>query len=84
MSSFSRDTTDEAAQVQRAVWRAMPRERKFRLTLDASSAMAEVACVGIRNRHPQYDERQVKMAWLRLTMGRAAFERCFPNVEVEP
>ena len=84
MSSLSRDTTEEAAEVQRAIWRAMPDEKKFRLTLDASSAMAEIACTGIRMRHPQYDERQVKFAWLRLIMGRDAFVRSFPEVDVEP
>ena len=78
------DTTDEAANVQRAVWRAMSDERKFRQTLDASTSIREMALAGIRHRHPDYDERRVKLAWLRMTMGRDAFARLFPNDEVVP
>ncbi len=83
MSSMSRDTSDEAAEVQRAVWRAMPTEKRFRLALQLSSSIRQIGIAAARQRHPDYDDRQLKLAWLRLTMGDAAFEELFPGEKVQ-
>ena len=83
MSSLSRDTTDEAAEAQRAIWRAMSREQRFRRALEFSSLVREIGLSGARSRHPEYDERQLKLAWLRMSMGDAAFEQLFPGENVK-
>ncbi len=83
MSSLSRDTTDEAAEVQRAIWRAMPREQRFRQALEFSSMIRAIGMSGARIRHPEYDERQLKLAWLRMSMGDAAFEQLFSGENVQ-
>ena len=82
MELFSPDTSPEAARVQREVWRSMPDEKRLRLSLSWSSEMRRWALEGARRRHPDYDERQLKLAWLRKTMSDRDFFRLFPGEKV--
>ena len=77
------DTSPEAHRVQQEVWRSMPEEKRLRLALAWSSFIRRVALQGVRERHPEYDDWQVKLAWLRKTMGDEAFFRLFPDAKVE-
>ena len=77
------DTSPEAAQVQLEVWRSMSGEKRLRLALEWSSFIRRIAIDGCRVRHPDYDERQLKLAWLRKTMGDGPFFALFPDDRVE-
>lgn len=82
MFELSPDTSSEAAAVQRRIWRDMPAERRLHLVLDFSSAIRRIALEGVRRRHPEYDERRLKLAWLQKTMEPKAFQQIFPGEDV--
>src|SRR4029077_12585712 len=63
------DTTLEAARVQFDVFRRMPAHRRLELALQMSTALRNLAASGVRSRHPDYSEKQVRLAVARLTLG---------------
>lgn len=78
------DTRPEARDVHLQVLRGLGAERRLLLALELSRDLRAVARSGIRARHPEYDEAQVSLALLRLTLGRSAFQCLFPGVRIEP
>ncbi len=78
------DTTDEAVQVQIEIFRRMSPERRlpmaFQMTADLRRRMAD----GVRRRHPDYSERQVKLAVISLALGEELFRAVYPGVDVKP
>jgi hypothetical protein len=79
------DTTPEADAVQIEACRRMGgparAETMFRLTRLARGASE----AGIRGRHPEYDDTQVKLALARLVYGDDLVRRAWPDHElVEP
>ena len=42
----------------------------------------ELATAGIRARHPEYSEAQVRLAYARLTLGDDLTRAAWPNVEL--
>jgi hypothetical protein len=39
---------------------------------------------GVRARHPDYDERKVKLAAIKLAIGANLFSEAYPGEDVEP
>jgi hypothetical protein len=78
------DTSLEAFRVQIEVLRRIGPAGRARMTFELSEAAREAAKAGIRSRHPDYTEDQVRYALFRLTLGRTLFEKAFPGVNVEP
>jgi hypothetical protein len=76
------DTTPEAAGVQLDVFRRMAPHRRLELALELSTRIRAVAASGIRHRHPEYTEQQVRLALARLTLGEELFRRVYPGVDV--
>lgn len=78
------DTTAEADRVQIEIFRRMSLDKRlsmvFQMTADLRRRMAD----GIRQRHPDYSERQVKLAVIRLALGDALFRTVYPGVEIAP
>ena len=60
------DTTIEAARVQVAVWRRMDMETRLRLALEMIEGARSLAESGVRWRHTEYSERQVRLAAIRM------------------
>lgn len=81
MGTFS-DTSKEAAAVQREVLRKMGPEGRLRLTFQLCDQLREVTKAGIRHRHPDYTERQVTQAYLRLICDEELFQEMFPGCEI--
>ena len=77
------DTTEEATRVQFEVFRRMTGEKRlvlaFQMTADLRRRLAE----GIRQRHPEYNPRQVQLAVIRLTLGDEVFRTVYPGVDVK-
>lgn len=83
MGRFS-DTSKEAAAVQREVLRKMGPEGRLRLTFQLCDQLREVTKSGIRHRHPDYTEKQVTQAYLRLICDEALFQQVFPGCQIKP
>jgi len=79
-----RDTTPEAYRIQIEALRRMGPEGRARMSFGFCDLMHEIIRTGIRQRHPDYDDVQVKLAFIRLTSGKEVFDKFFPGIKVEP
>lgn len=62
------DTTSEAENVQLEVFRRMGPEKRLQAATQFSQTCRKILMEGIRSRHPDYDERQVRLAATRLML----------------
>lgn len=76
------DTSEEAARVQSAVFRRMAAEKRLELALQMTAELRRRLADGVRQRHPDYNERQVQLAVIRLTLGEELFQSVYPAVDV--
>jgi hypothetical protein len=77
------DTTLEAFQVQVGIFRRMSPERRLAMVFEMSNNLRRVAASGVRSRHPDYSEEQVRLAVIRLTLGQRLFREVYPGVDVQ-
>jgi|GEM_PF-448918 hypothetical protein len=78
------DTTPEAYHVQIEALRRMGPEGRLRVMFEASANLRNLAAAGVRMRHPDYTEEQVRMAVTRLMVGEEAFQRLLPWNQIQP
>lgn len=78
------DTTEDAQQQQDAVFRTMGAERRVATAFEMSEAAFEITRVGIRSRHPEYSDSQVRLAEFRLRLGDDLFRAAFPGQPLLP
>jgi hypothetical protein len=57
---------------------------RVRMTFQLNSSLRSISEAGVRHRHPQYSERQVKLAATKLAIGADLFKLVYPNEDVEP
>jgi hypothetical protein len=76
------DTSEEAARVQLAVFRRMRPEERLELAFQMTNELRGRLAEGVRQRHPEYSEDQVRLAVIRLTLGDDLFRTVYPDVEV--
>ena len=80
---FPRDTSFDVARVQIEGLRRMGSEGRARQTTALCRGLRNTVKAGIRDRHPEYDDRDLKLSFIRLTAGESVFQRLFPGVKVE-
>ena len=66
---FARDTTPRAAQIQLELYRNASASQRAQVAVDLSEAARRTAIDGIRRRHPDYSESEVKREFLRMVYG---------------
>lgn len=76
------DTTPEAAAFQQALYRAMTGEQRVALAVKMSEMAREITRDGIRHRHPEYSDEQVKLALFRILVGDELFRKAWPTAEL--
>lgn len=79
MSTGPMDTTDEAREAQFRAWRSMGGERCLLLAMQMSDEIRRVTAAGIRHRHPNYSDGEVRWALLRVVLGEDLFAEAFPT-----
>ena len=77
------DTSEEAARVQNAVFRRMTAEKRLEMAFQMTADLRRRLADGNLQRHPEYSERQVKLAVIRLTLGEELFRTVYPGVDVK-
>jgi hypothetical protein len=82
MELIPADTTPEAWRVQVEVYRRMSPSRRLELALEMSDALRGVVTAGVRARHPDYSDQQVRLAVARLWLGDELFCKVYPGVEI--
>ncbi|HKO59347.1 MAG TPA: hypothetical protein VJ276_26000 [Thermoanaerobaculia bacterium] len=63
------DTSPGAAVHQLKLYREAGPSRRAQIAVDLSDAVRATAMAGIRRRHPEYSEREVAAAFLRMVYG---------------
>ncbi len=76
------DTTPEAWRVLVEIYRRMPPSRRLELACGMTDSLRRVVAAGVRARHPEYSEEQVRLAFARLWLGDNLFRQVHPGVEV--
>jgi hypothetical protein len=75
------DTTKEAENIQLEIFRRMGPERRLRAALDLTQTSRRLLAAGVRSRHPDYTENQVKLATIKLTLGADLFASVYPRAK---
>jgi hypothetical protein len=60
----------------------MTLSRRLELALQMSDSLRGIVVSGIRNRHPEYSEEQVRLALVRLWLGEGLFRQVYPDLEI--
>ena len=55
---------------------------RARQGFELSDELWRIVEAGVRQRHPEYDERRVRLATVRLWLGDELFRRVHPGVEI--
>jgi hypothetical protein len=63
------DTTPRAAAIHLQLYREAGPSRRAQIAVELSDAVRETALAGIRRRHPDYSEREVRDTFLRIVYG---------------
>jgi len=73
------DTTPEAERVQLEVFRQMGPEKRLQTGVALSRTCRNLLTEGVRRRHPEYDEGQIRLAAIRLMLPEKLFLAAFPE-----
>ena len=63
------DTTPRVAAIQLQLYRDAGPSRRAQIAVELSDAVRETALAGIRRRHPEYSDEQVRAEFLRIVYG---------------
>jgi hypothetical protein len=83
-SGIPHDTTLEAARIQVQVLKRLSMEERSILMFELCATVRATVESGIRKRHPEYDDEQVRYAMMRLLWGEKLFREVYPSVEIRP
>lgn len=72
------DTSDEAARVQAEIFARMTPEDRLLRAFEMCDLVTRIAEEGVRARHPDYDDEQVRIAVIRQRLGDELFLAAFP------
>ena len=73
------DTTPEADQLQLEIFRRMGPEKRLQAGIALSQLCRKLLLEGVRMRHPEYNERQIELAVIRLMLPEDLFLAAYPE-----
>jgi hypothetical protein len=83
-SVLPHDTSLEAFRTQLDICRQMSPEARLERALQWSEQVQELGRMGIGFRHPEYSEREIQLALIRIRLGDELFGRVYPGIDVRP
>jgi len=69
MNGIPADTTLEAARKEFEILRRLGPQVRARIAFELSDNLRRIVEAGIRNRHPDFDQKKIKLEVLRLMIG---------------
>jgi len=75
------DTSIDAERVQIEVFRRMAPEQRLKTTIQLSQISRKLLAEGVRKRHPDYDEQQIKYAVFRILLPYELFKAAYPKAK---
>ena len=61
------------------ILRNIPPEKRLELALELSQVSKELLKEGIRNRHPEYKDKEINLALIRILIGEELFKKVYPQ-----
>ena len=77
------DTTIEAIRKQIEILRRMGPEARLKMAFELSDNLRSIVEAGVRGRHSDYNEQQIKREVLHLMIGDVLFKQMFPHKQKE-
>lgn len=74
-----RDTAKDAEKIQIEILRRMGPEARLDAAIELSRMSRKLLEEGVQRRHPGYDERQIRLATIRLTLPKELFLAAYPE-----
>ncbi|MFQ5856094.1 MAG: hypothetical protein ACE5LU_10665 [Anaerolineae bacterium] len=74
------DTTAEAHQVQLDILRRLGPQGRLQKALELTELSRELLAQGVRQRHPEYSEEEVRLAVIRLQLPEGLFSKVSPHI----
>jgi len=79
------DTTPEISDRQIAIYRAMSSSMRLEIGLELTRMSRKILEAGIRSRHGEYTDSEVRWALRRAWLGEKLFRRAYPDApEIAP
>jgi hypothetical protein len=78
------DTSDNAHEAQVSVLRDLGPERRSQLAAEWSDEIRRTAMQGIRDRHGDFEDRDVILEYARITLGERLFQEAFAEELTKP
>jgi len=75
------DTTIEAERIQIEIFRKMKAEQRLKMAISLTQTDRKLLMAGVRKRHPEYNENQIRLAVIRLTLGANLFSTVYPQAK---
>ena len=75
------DTTPYAEEIQIEVFRRMGPEKRLQAAVSLAQTSRTLLREGVRGRHPEYSEDQVRLAVIRLMLGEDLFLSAYAEVK---
>lgn len=75
------DTSLEVERIQIEIFRKMTPARRLQLAIELTQTSRKLLATGVRYRHPEYDEEQVRLAVIRLTIPEPLFLSAYPHAK---
>jgi hypothetical protein len=80
-----RDTSQEAAAAQLEVYRRMTPEARLQVALELTEMSRKLLADGIRARHPEYSDEQVRLAMIRVWLTPELYRQAYAGYpEIDP
>jgi len=73
------DTARDAEKKQIAILRRLGPEGRLRAAIELSRTSRSLLLEGVHRRHPDYDERQIRLEAIRLTLPEELFRAAYPE-----
>ncbi|MGB9773769.1 MAG: hypothetical protein ACP5JH_09730 [Bacteroidota bacterium] len=77
----SLDTSREMEKLQIEILRKMNPERRLNLAMQLLETGRKLLMEGIRSRHPEYKEEEIRLALIRTLLGDKQFEIIYPHAK---
>lgn len=78
------DTSLDIWRMQVEIFRRMTGEQRLDMAFQLSHSTRALSAAGVRHRHPEYGDREVQLAVIRMMIGEELFREAYPGVDVQP
>ncbi|AEH51731.1 hypothetical protein [Pseudothermotoga thermarum] len=79
------DTPTELEKAQIEILRKMPPEKRLKMSIELTENTIKLLKEGVRNRHPEYSDEEVKFAVIKILLGEELFKKVYPQFkEIKP